>query len=168
MATKIDLEQLDEFVGVLDVIQDGQSVRWDDVTQKFVPYDSSSFGTEFFEYFELGDVSTSSILPQSYLSVTTDVLEGGDYKIDVFLVWRTGSGNTRIAVTLEVDTVQVIPDEFENSSHKNDSNIRDYAYGTSVITLTPGTHDIEVLYRRSGSNGTVYLYEARVQLTRVA
>ena len=113
-------------------------------------------------------IETSSPVWTTYITLTTPAIPAGTYRIGATAYWRTVATSTFIELRVYVDGQMVFPINYENSSHRNDNDMRDAAYGPQYVDLTAGTHTITLDCRRAGTNGTVYLYGGLVEFWQIS
>ncbi len=170
--SRISLDQLDEFNNVIETIENDNLIKWDADAENFVPLQLPSglvFGNNF--QYEVSEtyVSTSSTVFQTYLTMVTSVIPAGTYRVSPEIFWRSVSTSTFIQMDVLVDGVDVFPIKYTNSSHRNDTDMRDVAYGVTYVTFTEdATHTILLRYRRDGTNGSINVYGGLLEFWRVA
>lgn len=132
--------------------------------EKFQSLDSITF-TDItdYQYAESeSESSTSSTNYQQKLRLTTSSLSAGDYRIAWHFEYAVGSNNKKAQYQVQVDdstTIHSIDPEIRANYWQNSAGIK-------RLTLTSGTHTIDIDYRKS--NATAKIRKARIDIWRVA
>lgn len=119
------------------------------------------YGSEFHFIEDLGDSTTSSTSPQTKLTLTTNDLPNGRYKISASWGWTHNSisNNARFDIQLNGSTMGGILEE-----EPKDTSNRNYEHRVFYKVLS-GINDITLRYWNEGSSTTIF--EATLELIRV-
>jgi len=168
---KIDLGQIDEFVGVLPVIQHDESIKYDENTQKFVPYRSSSFGSSYqFEETPTSTITSSTVF-QLHQTMTTPVIPAGSYLITwatTFQLENTASPELETKASAN-GVVLAIHNQRVPNQNNGQTDTRNKSMEFQQFDLdADGVIAITLEIRRQGSNKLVTVFDSRITLIRVA
>lgn len=95
--------------------------------------------------------------------ILNETLVGGDYKIDVSLVWRYTSTSSNINFRILVDGVQlgqIISKEPKDSN----SDVREHSSLFKMENLTAGQHTVTLQMKSGNDDHTAYAYETFLTL----
>lgn len=169
--SRIALDQLDEFQGVLETIQLDEGIKWNPTSENFEPHHYPSkpyFGEEFDYEYSNAQVSTNSQTPATYIDWTTESLPVGRYLLLVQVCWRTSNVTSLLAMTLLRDGVDLFEPPKVSSSASTNADVRLYVNGEGVFEVTTaGPINFKLNYNRAGSNGTVHLFNGYIRLFRI-
>jgi hypothetical protein len=122
------------------------------------------FGT-FYRYNEsLGNTSTTSTTYIDKLTLTTDVILDGYYRIGIFYTCAMTSNNGSMSVlVLEDNSITV----FENTFVISSNNVDDTSpfYSPKEVYLTAGIHNFKIQFK--SVSGTANIRDAKIEFWRV-
>lgn len=131
-----------------------------------------TFGQEF--EFAKDDTlsSTTSITYVNKLTLTTAVLDGGDYKIEWYAETRPddGTGGSRADMQVLLDgTTTIAEDEnaIDNVAFGTDLGAWKNVSGFDILTLTAASHTVDIEFKVTTPGGA-NIRRARISITRVS
>lgn len=132
------------------------------------------FGTEFHQAESLGITTSNAIVMLGKTKLTTASLPAGQYRIGWSYTWNHNETRNDFLGQVIVDGVDVISairQEPSDSNGNNGSTGSDQSYnhsGFAYVTLTAGVHDIDIEFASSSSGIDSSIWDARLELWRVA
>ena len=167
--SRISLDQLDEFQGFLESVQDQQIIKWDETAENFVPVDHPVFGNNFGYEFTDVDVSTNLIAFQTYMDITTPVLPAGTYLFFVQVAWRTANAQSLLELTVLQDGVDMFSEHQVESSASTRDEVRKYVNGEGLFVVSADAAvNFKLQYKRVGAVGTIYLFSGYMRWFRIS
>ena len=113
----------------------------------------------------LGESSTDSETFQNKVTLS-ETVAAGDYFVEVSYVWRFDHTSHDFRGRITIDNV------LQGQEHRQEpkdagSDQRHLAFRRYKVTLTAGSHDIDLDYCTSDDDGTAYIYDASITLTPI-
>ena len=127
------------------------------------------FGREKDQDENLSSTSTASETCVNHQPWTTDVLQGGTYRIEWYYVWRhdNNTSSNSFEAQVDLDEGTIIHSHVQQPQSTN-ANQRQVVSGFKDIVLSAAAHTIDVDLQRVGGAGTVTIEESRLSIYRVA
>lgn len=132
------------------------------------------FGSEYDYEEKTTESSTSSTSFQQYMRLATASLPAGTYRIGWQVSFTGSDSSESLEVRVQVDdtTNLISPGVSPNSMHvepNDDSGDRnEVASGFRHVTLTAGTHNIDIDFLSEESENTAYIRHGQIEIWRVS
>lgn len=112
--------------------------------------------------------STLSTTYTEYLSLTTNSLVAGTYKINFTYVWNADPNDKNGHFRIQIDDTTTISEEVNRHQHlKIEDGARVISTGFAIEVLTAGVHTIDLDFRSQDSGKTINIYESRIDLHQI-
>lgn len=146
----------------------------DQLANRTTVIESSSsllFGSEF-QYAESIATSsrTGSTTYGEKLKMTTPVIIGGNYFVNISYQWAMDDKNRQFLGRVQLDDLSTLYSHSELAHKKNiENSIDNYKLASFFlyITLTPGVHFIDIDYATSDSGKTAFIRNTKIVMWRI-
>jgi len=114
-------------------------------------------------------ITTTSGVPQTYMTFDTPSLPVGNYMLFVQMVWRTSNASSLLDMTLLRDGVDMFPEHQVESSASTRSEVRKYVNGEGLFNVAvEGPVNFDLQFFREGATGYIHIFTGYVRWFRVS